>query len=243
MIESFEQWSASFVPGGVYVCAKPVEDHAHCLTNAEAEAVASAVSKRRNAYSTGRACAKTALQKLSVAKADFADGLLRQDDGAVNWPNGIVGSISHTDEWAIAAVAKKQASLVSIGIDIEKIDRVGSNTLKTIATEQERHDIESDASTRWLRVALFSVKESLYKCLRPVYGEFIRFKDVQVTQMTRALVLKEESATSSSKVEIFNPQIELLLPKLSGCCVEANIDLRLAVMPSHVLSFVSYRDS
>lgn len=247
MIESFEQWCPSFAEEGVHFCVKPVSDHCMSLTPAEVDTVAEAVSIRRNTYSTGRACAKTALAKLNTPPEAYSNGLLRQADGSVAWPEGVIGSISHTNDWAIAGVARShgsgasESSLVSIGIDIEKIDRVTSDVLRIIATEQEKEEIERCANLRWTRVALFSIKESLYKSLRPIYGEFIRFKDVQVTQFDRPANFVRASTMSSHDVEFFSPQIKLLSPPLSQCCNESNISVRLAVLPSHVLSYVSYK--
>lgn len=245
MIETIHQWQSSFVENDVFLCAKAVDDYTHQLTPNELEVIASSVSIRRKTYSTGRFCAKSALSDIGVEPSDYVDGLLRQEDGSVAWPEGAVGSISHTNDWAVAAVAKAGNNCVSLGVDIEKIDRVEKSVLRLIATDEERASLESASQIRWGRVALFSIKESLYKCLRPIYGEFIGFKEVQISNLTAPLVVApladiKQFDQSKALLEFYAPSVKLLLPALADCCDEQRINIRLAILPSHVLSFVSY---
>ncbi len=238
MIETFDQWGDVFVGNGVFASARPVADHTDALTSAEADIVATSVAKRKNTYSTGRYCARESLQALGLAQEAFSDGLLQRPDGAVDWPVGVVGSISHANDWAIAAVSSSSGAYASIGIDIELIDRVSRDVLRLIATEHERDEIDANEHLRWLRVALFSIKESVYKCLRPLYGEFINFKDVQLMNLTTPMPIEDEKRMDG--IEFYNPSIKLLLPKLSACCDESRLSIRLAVLPKHVVSLVFY---
>jgi len=235
MIETIHQWQSVFVEDGVFTCAKAIGDHTNELTAAEFEAIVSSVAIRQQTYSTGRFCAKSALLDIGVERQRYANGLLRQADGST------IGSISHTNDWAIAAVAKTGGKYASLGIDLEKIDRVDSGVLRLIATDDERAELELHPELGWGRVALFSIKESLYKCLRPIYGEFIQFKDVQISNMNAPLNPSTTSNLSKNKIEFYSPTVKLLLPALAECCKEQRIQARLAILPSHVLSFVSYR--
>jgi len=177
----------------------------------------------------------------SVNTDDYDNCLLRQADGSVAWPAGSVGSISHTNDWAVAAVCKPDQPHASVGIDVERIDRVDKDVLRLIATEQERVALEHTIDRRWGRVALFSIKESLYKCLRPIYGEFIKFKDVQVFDLSATPETKIEHKPPIEGLEIYSPSVKLLLPELAQCCDETRIQVRLAILPKHVLSFVTYQ--
>ena len=117
--------------------------------------------------------------------------------------------------------------------------------LRLIATEDERAFLETEYHLRWGRVALFSVKESVYKCLRPIYGEFFGFQDVQIANLKTPLpaiygALNKPSGVPGSIPEIYSPTVKLLLPALSQCCDEHRIHARIAVLPSHVVSLVSY---
>jgi len=241
MIASIHQWKNEFVDNDVQICAVPVADHTAALTPHEFELVAAAVAIRQHTFSTGRYCAKTALSRIGIEQHHYPDGLLRKPDGSVAWPDGIIGSISHTNDWAMAALVRTDGNYKSIGIDIEKIDRVEKGVLRLIATEQERNDLEADNSLRWGRVALFSIKESLYKCLRPIYGEFIRFKDVELTELSRPLEVIDARKIPNELPALFCPKVRLLLPALASCCDEQRIEIRLAVLDSHVVSFVGYQ--
>jgi len=227
MIQTLHQWQHHFVNDDVRLCAEAVADYTDELTPGETQVITSSVSIRQNTYSTGRHCAKAALREIDVHPRDYADGLLRKEDGAVDWPEPAIGSISHTNDWAVAAVAKAGGRYASLGVDIERIDRVEKGVLRLIATDDERAYLESAYELRWGRVALFSIKESLYKCLRPLYGQFIGFKDVQISKLTTPLsgttttamegVLPEQAAVIP---ELYAPSVKLILPALTQCCDE-----------------------
>lgn len=249
MIDTIHQWQRSFVEDGVFTQAKAVDNYVDELVGCEYDVIAKSVAIRQHTYSTGRLCARTALADIGIGPSEYESGLLRQEDGSVGWPTGAIGSISHTNDWAVAAVAKSGGNLISLGVDIEQIDRVDKDVLRLIATEQERAELEALADLRWGRVALFSIKESLYKCLRPLYGEFIRFKDVRISNLTVPMergnlddqvANSAESDMASNAVEVFCPAAHLLLPELLQCCDERRIEVRLAVLSTHVVSYVSY---
>lgn len=240
MIDNIQQWKHQFIDESVQVCAIPVADYRADLTTLEFELVSAAVAIRQHTYSTGRCCAKTALSKINIEKTAYPDGLLRQADGSVHWPEGSAGSISHTNDWAMAAVVKRGEKFKSIGIDIEKIDRVDKGVLRLIATDQERVLLEADDTLRWGRVALFSIKESLYKCLRPLYGEFIGFKDVELTDLSQPHGEQVNQVNSTDLPAFFCPTVRLLHPDLAASCDDQRIDIRLAVLDTHVVSFAGY---
>ncbi len=237
MIQTIHQWQNTFVEDDVFLSAKTVDDHTDKLTPQELKAIESSVAARQQTYSTGRFCAKTALHSMGLGHCDYVQGLLRKEDGAVTWPEAVVGSISHTNDWAIAVVTKLGGNYLSLGVDIEKIDRVDKDVLRHIATDEERANLESGFELRWGRAALFSIKESVYKCLRPLYGEFFGFKDVQIKNLTAPFTKRVQSGIQP---EFYSPTVELLLPSLANCIDEQRIRIRLAILPSHVLSLVSY---
>jgi len=240
VISTLHHWNNDFFGIDVYVDALAVGDYTSQLTSSEFQLVADAVGIRQYTFSTGRQCAKIAMTRAGIELPHDCDGLLRQKDGSVAWPENVIGTISHTNDWAMAAIIQKGGRYQSIGIDIEKISRVDKSALRLIATDEERDYLDAEHSLRWGRVALFSIKESLYKCLRPLYGEFIRFKDVQLSELARPLQSTSVKEQTDNAPAMYSPAVSLLLPELKACCHEERIEIRLAVMDSHVISFVGY---
>lgn len=240
MIQTIHQWQSRFVEGEIFICAKAVEDHTDKLTTKELDTIVSSVAIRRQTYSTGRLCAKTALREMGIDHRDNVDGLLRKEDGSVTWPESAVGSISHTNHWAIAAAAKSGRDYLSLGVDIEQIDRVDQNVLRHIATDEECARLDSHSKVPWGRAALFSIKESLYKCLRPLYGDFFGFKDVQIGHLDAPCIKPAQTDQTEMQPEFYSPSIQLLSPSLAQRFDEQRLRVRLAVLPQHVLSLVTY---
>src|SRR5208283_1858886 len=60
-----------------------------------------ATAKRVGEFLAGRFCARAAIEALAGAPVEL---LPRGPDGCPVWPPGLVGSISHTDRFATAAV-------------------------------------------------------------------------------------------------------------------------------------------
>src|ERR687896_741970 len=62
------------------------------------EALRAAVPKRQLHFRAGRFCAMEALRAL--APLQRLDGVARGPAGAPEWPDGVTGSITHTDDFA-----------------------------------------------------------------------------------------------------------------------------------------------
>lgn len=176
---------------------------------------------RRNTFSTGRACAREALKEAGLPEVP----LPREDSGSIIWPGGVVGSVSHTDEWAVAAVAVQAMSDVrAIGIDLERILPLEADVLSLIATSSEQLELVEGGKKHWHATALFSLKESLYKCLRSAYDEFIEFHDVEIRDLASG-----------------RPRVEFANAALRQLCDPDELVLRMAVTPAHVFSLVWWR--
>jgi 4'-phosphopantetheinyl transferase EntD len=95
------------------------------------------------------------------------------------WPEGVVGSITHCNNFA-CAVAARSDRYVSLGVDAEMVQRMeagfaelicGPEELQHIATLQQLDDAE------WPLI-VFSAKEAIYKCISPLIEDPIEFTDV-----------------------------------------------------------------
>jgi 4'-phosphopantetheinyl transferase EntD len=143
----------------------------------EAKLVAGAVESRQREFSTGRAVARQLLRQLNVT--DFE--LLRDDDRVPKWPAGIVGSISHTRDLCVVAVAD-EAVCRGIGVDVEPDEPVGEGIERRVCTPLEIAWLDrGPTADRGQRCRMiFSVKEAVYKAFYPELREFWGFQDVNV---------------------------------------------------------------
>jgi 4'-phosphopantetheinyl transferase EntD len=189
-IERAEVWQTLLPPGVVaYETREFVQ--AQLLFDGERSAVANAVPKRVAEFAAGRICSRQALAELG--HADFQ--LLRDSARRPLWPDGIVGSITHTDSYCGAAVAR--ASVVSsIGIDAEEIARLDDSIFRAICTPAEQSRLADMApSERQSAAALvFSAKEAFYKCHSAAGGEMLGFRDVALRFSDRAFTIEPARA-------------------------------------------------
>ncbi|MBW1831157.1 MAG: 4'-phosphopantetheinyl transferase superfamily protein [Deltaproteobacteria bacterium] len=146
------------------------------LLNAEEEAVAGAAQTRIEQFTAGRGCGRIALGRLGVATTT---PILRGEDRAPIWPLGFVGTISHTDTWCAAAVARAE-DVRSIGIDLEPATPLNESLWRRVCTPKERDWLHELAEPGLMGKILFSAKESVYKCQYPITTTFLGFHAVEV---------------------------------------------------------------
>ncbi len=91
-----------------------------------------AIDKRRCEFAAGRACAREALGAIGYAPMPILQAASR----APLWPDGILGTISHSHTWAGAAVTRAD-QLAGIGLDIETVGRVSMNIARKVLTGAE----------------------------------------------------------------------------------------------------------
>lgn len=129
------------------------------------------VPKRRAEFGMARLCARRALARLGVAPVE----LVPQQDRAPRWPPGFVGSITHTQSYCAAVVARS-SELQSVGIDAEQDRLLAAELIRMICTPEEQRLVgASDA------VVYFSAKEAFYKYQYPVTKQFLDFQDATLT--------------------------------------------------------------
>lgn len=128
---------------------------------------------RQNAFLAGRQCASSALADAGFIGQSPLD---RLDNGLVDWPDGWVGSISHSRELAICLVSRRHDHRL-IGVDIEQM--IGTETAYNIvhliveshelAAINELYDFQTSVTI------IFSAKEALFKALYPATSKFENF--------------------------------------------------------------------
>jgi 4'-phosphopantetheinyl transferase EntD len=136
-----------------------------------------AVEKRRNEYAATRLLARQAFAALGAG----AFALPNREDRSPVWPEGLVGSLTHTDGFCAVAVARDSTHR-ALGIDAEVAERVGSELFSRVLTPRELEFVNSFVPERQQGVAtlLFSAKESFYKCQHPLTKRFLGFQDVEL---------------------------------------------------------------
>jgi len=137
------------------------------------------VPKKKAHFLGGRYCAHKAL---SMMKGDDQppSPLAKDQEGAPLWPPGVVGSITHTENF-MGAVVADQNTLKGIGIDTEKI--LGPQSLNMVeslvATDKEKRMSFSHDPFEYFTL-IYSAKESIFKCLHPIIKVHFEFYDVNI---------------------------------------------------------------
>jgi len=149
-----------------FASARTIADES-VLLHAERELLDAANANRCGEFAIGRYCARLALGHLGLAPKP----ILRDENGAPIWPQGILGSISHTRGLTVAIVVAEKLGK-GVGVDAEHIrGRFPPDVFAAIGTAREKDLISRhpEPTRDRLRYAIFSAKESVFKCL---YGAF-----------------------------------------------------------------------
>ena len=159
------------LPAGCVTAAGPVGNHR--LLPEEEACLQRVVAKRRRQFASGRHYAREAMNRLSGIDAP----ILRNENGRPIWPAGLIGSISHNERLAAAAVSN--GPLRGVGIDVEDVHRIGNarpRLQRKLFTAPERSGIRADPRQG---TVLFSAKEAAYKAINPLVGRYIGFQEVE----------------------------------------------------------------
>jgi 4'-phosphopantetheinyl transferase EntD len=137
--------------------------------------IAKSVAKRRNEFITVRYCARLALSELGIPPVP----ILKGEKGEPCWPDGVVGSLTHTEGFRGAAVAAKDV-VRSVGIDAEPHDVLPNGVLDAISLPAERAEISAlPEGLHWDRI-LFCAKEATYKAWYPLTQRWLGFEDAHI---------------------------------------------------------------
>ncbi|OBK71379.1 4'-phosphopantetheinyl transferase [Mycobacterium sp. 1274761.0] len=137
--------------------------------------IARSVAKRRNEFVTVRHCARLALGQLGLPPVP----ILKGEKGEPCWPDGVVGSLTHTEGFRGAAVAHRSA-VRSVGIDAEPHDVLPNGVLDAISLPAERTEIAAlQPNLHWDRI-LFCAKEATYKAWFPLTKRWLGFEDAHI---------------------------------------------------------------
>lgn len=154
-----------------------VEGDPEWLWPVERVAVDKAIPRRQREFAAGRAAARAAMRQLGWPEC----AIPAREDRSPTWPEGLVGSISHSASFCVAVVATN-SHWASVGIDIEADKGVEPDLWPSICLPQEleafAHEDMQSAKSRASR--LFSAKEAFFKWQYPETLKMLDFHDVEV---------------------------------------------------------------
>lgn len=148
----------------------------------EIEQISAAVESRRIDFAAARACAREAMTRLGVA----AGPIIRGGRGMPVWPEGVVGTLTHTDGLRAAALARSSA-VRSLGLDVEPHGPLPDGVLDAVSLPEEAEWVRAArgevGSVHWDRV-LFTAKEATYKAWFPLTRRWLGFADAHISLAT-----------------------------------------------------------
>jgi 4'-phosphopantetheinyl transferase EntD len=128
---------------------------------------------RRRASGAARIAARDLLGELG---ADAAAPLIRSPSGAPEWPAGVIGSLAHDDDFAVAAVARR-GRLAGLGVDVEPAEPLPPDLVDFVLSAAERRQTKGDRIKQRL---VFAAKEAVYKAIHPLDGAPLEYADIEV---------------------------------------------------------------
>lgn len=171
---------ALYPPGVVVEIATAADDDERLLYDAELALMGTMIPARRREFAAGRNAARRALARLGVP----ASPVLRHGtDRDIAWPDGTIGSISHTRGLCAVACARITTQLHSLGLDVEQPGPLGDDIVTTICRSDELAMLGAYPPpwpSDWPRL-LFTIKEAAYKALYPITRREISFQEMRIT--------------------------------------------------------------
>lgn len=176
------------------------------LTEKELEFISNRHRNKQLDFIRGRTCAKMALKKMGFPIANLE--LLSEPDGQVSWPEGVVGSISHSKGLAGVIVGWKK-NFQSLGLDIELQNRVQPEIWDRLFTEFEQDvllqfpmELQSEKATE-----IFSLKEAFYKFQWPITKTFLGMRDVEWREYEFAAEIASNLPTYRCFTSLYNQHL------------------------------------
>jgi enterobactin synthetase component D len=147
-----------------------------------------AVAKRQVEFLAGRLCAAQAMHRL---RGHHQPVPIRPDRSPA-WPQGLVGSISHTDGLALAGVAEVRRYR-SLGLDLEHelTAEVAGQVGPLLLDDGEWHRCPPGWTETAFATLIFSAKEALYKAIHPIAQRVMEFHDARLLAMEQGHVVLE----------------------------------------------------
>jgi 4'-phosphopantetheinyl transferase EntD len=205
-------------------------------------------SRSDTSFLAGRIAASSALKKISIHSH-----VGKNEEGLPVWPEGICGSISHTEEQAVAVVGLKTEYL-NLGVDIEvdylKAQKVfhRTGTLQEQQTYQTLQQAAQSEQTNQLPhelfpLFIFSAKESFYKAFNSLIAFPLRFNDISLSVPESGF--EQNISFDETLIPHFRGTAKLvaserLAPFLQGIFITLDI---MQISPHTIITIISAKNS
>ena len=168
-IDGLDFTANRFLPNNCHLLIDSIENRQSNLPPDESKYLGVMSRRRQKEFIGGRNIARSAMSSLNSENVPLS--ITRDEAGCPNWPAGMVGSISHKVNIVGAFVGYKKFYR-SLGFDIEIVEPLDPNTWRYFAADEEMNSacIVNLEKTIYANM-LFSIKESIFKCLYPIYRD------------------------------------------------------------------------
>ena len=156
---------------------------ANILLEGERQIADSYEEVRMQDFCGGRYCAHQCLTNFNVSEA-----ILRTEYGEPIWPDGFIGSISHS-KFLSGAIVMPETGFRAVGLDIETIGRVSQNLWPLFFTTGEIDWLQSKPYQYqcFFATLFFSFKEAFYKMQFPITQSFVDYHQCIITYDSGAI--------------------------------------------------------
>ncbi len=161
------------------------------LAPEEAASLSGAVPRRAREFTAGRVAARRAMREIGILNESVPAGV----DRAPIWPEGVVGSIAHSDEHCVAVVARA-TDWLSLGADLEPDAPLETALWDSVLRPEEIAWLEARPTMDRGRLArlMFSAKECAYKCQHPLTRALLDFDDFAIALAPRTFEARFQRA-------------------------------------------------
>lgn len=160
-------------PAGIHVGCRRIKagDEAWLLPE-ERRLITSQVPAARDASGAARNVARQLLAAFDYREVSIG----RTKRGAPVWPQGIVGSLAHDEQWSVAAVAHGRR-VRAVGIDVEPAEPLPDDLHDFVVGPA---DVFHADDVRLCGRLIFAAKEATYKAVHPLDGQILEYADITV---------------------------------------------------------------
>jgi len=164
---------AAILPPGVHAACRAIRGGEQALLlPEEAASLTSQKDRMRDASGAARHAARGLMVQAGLDVAPVR----KTASGAPVWPPGVVGSMAHDDEFAVAAVASAGA-FGGLGLDIEPAEPLPEDVAAIVRMPGDILDgVEEKLASR----LLFAAKEAVYKAIFPRDELILGFEDAVI---------------------------------------------------------------